>query len=172
MPVNIKTDLFCFDEHRDFTEEIRKKFCDESRYRIYSYQSDEEFIRNLPKDKDSRRCTIAILYSNGMKDQADVIEKIIIAVKSNNRQSGVILLCPPDRIEDVRKLLKINVDAYFARNSSSVLRIHNLVKKMMSEHNIGIFRKKRNLSLIVLATFIIFSALVFIVLLLRFPDLF
>jgi hypothetical protein len=51
--------------------------------------------------------------------------------------------------------LKLNADSYIPNNSNLILRTHNIVKKIISEHHLSIFRKRRNLSLYVLAGFIL-----------------
>ena len=51
MAKNIKTHLFCYDDHRGFTEDVRKRFTDTSRYTVISFQTREEFINHLEAGK-------------------------------------------------------------------------------------------------------------------------
>jgi len=68
--------------------------------------------------------------------------------------------------------MKFNIDAYIPKNANSILRIHNTVKKLISEHNIGIFRKRRNFSFYILLAFLLLSALLIIVAYFKLPEYF
>ena len=172
MSKNIKTHLYCFDEHRSFTEDIRKKFDDVSKYAVLSFQAQDEYLKKLSDEKESKFCKIAIIGLHDATEQYEMFDHLTIDIKKIDRKTGIILLCPPDRIEDVRKTIKFNIDAYIPQNANSILRIHNTVKKLKSEHNIVIFTKRRNLSLIVLLAFVIFSALAVLIAYLKLPKFF
>jgi len=75
-------------------------------------------------------------------------------------------------MEDLKKAVRFNIDAYVPRNGNSVLRIHNAVKKLISEQSIIIFRKRRNFSFYVLIGFLILTALLILVTRLRLPKYF
>ena len=91
-------------------------------------------------------------------------------IKKIDHRTGLILIGPPDKMEEIKKTVKFNIDAFIPKNANSILRIHNTVKKLISEHSIGIFRKRRNISLYVLlvifcslisATFLPFNCYIF-----------
>lgn len=167
-----RTHLYCFDDHRGFTEDIKKKFTDTSRYSVLSFPTKEEFLNQLQKEKESKFCKISILGLHENKEQYEIIDHLTFAIKKADPETGIILICPTDRIEDIRKVLKFNIDAYIIQNSNAILRIHNTVKKLISEHNIGIFRKRRNFSLLMLLAFVILSSLFLLFAFFRLPGYF
>jgi hypothetical protein len=95
-----------------------------------------------------------------------------VEIKKIDPGTGLILLGPSDKMEVIKKTLKFNIDAYIPKNTNSILRIHNTVKKLISEHSIGIFRKKRNLSFYVLLGFLLISVILVIIAWFRFPQYF
>ena len=160
MAKNIKTCLLCYDEYKGFTEDIRKQFPDENRYYIISIQTREEFINNIKTERDHKLCKVAILGVHDTREHIDVIDKLIRETRRIDPKTGLILICPADKIEEIKKTIKSDIDGFIPNNSNSILRIHNMVKKLISKHNIRIFRKKRNLSLYILL-FFIFLAILF-----------
>jgi DNA-binding NarL/FixJ family response regulator len=172
MAKNIKTHLYCYDDHRGFSDDVKKRFCDESRYTVVSFQTSEEFINRLEQEKEHSYCKVAILGIHDTKEQLDMVEQLTKAILKIDPRTGLILLGPPDRIEIIRKTVKFNIDAYIPKNGNSILRIHNTVKKLISEHSIGIFRKKSNLSFYFLAGFILLTILLIILAYFRLPQYF
>lgn len=168
----IKTHLLCFDDHRGFTEDVRKRFADTTRYIVVSFQTREEIINYLLKEKDHKFCKIAILGLHDTKEQFEMIDRLTMEIKKIDQRTGLILLGPPEKLEEIKKTVKFNIDAYIPKNANSILRIHNEVKKLISEHNIRIFRKRRNLSLYILLTFFLLSALLIFVAYFKLPDYF
>lgn len=171
MTKNLKTHLFCFDNHRLFTEEIRKKFDDHSRYVIHSFQAGNQ----LPAVASSRKensCKIAIIGIHDAGEQTELIDHLTVTLKKTDPMFGIILLCPPDKIENVRKEIRFNIDAYIPQNSNFILRVHNTVKKIFSEYSIMIHKKRRNKSLLVVLGFFIFCVSMLILARIKFPGYF
>ena len=148
MAKNIKTHLFCYDDHRGFTEDVGNVLRILPRYTVISFQTREEFIDQLEAKKEDNFCKVAILGLHDTKEQFEMIDQLTMDIKKIDQRTGLILLGPPDKIEEIKKIVKFNIDAYIPKNSNSILRIHNTVKKLISEHSIGIFRKRRNISFI------------------------
>lgn len=169
MAKGIKTHLFVLDDYRTFTEDVKKKFNDQSRYLIDSFQAKDEFIRKFVNDKQSNTCKIAIL---GIHDQITMADQLISEIRKEDPTTGIILLCPPDKIEDIRKNLKFNIDSYVPHNGNSILRIHNTVKKLFSEYYMKVYRKRRNRSLLVLLAFMIFAGLAILLASIKYPGYF
>ncbi|HEX7494512.1 MAG TPA: hypothetical protein VF346_09835, partial [Bacteroidales bacterium] len=140
MAKNVKTHLFCYDDHRGFSEDVRKRFPDLSRYTVISYQTREEFIKHLEEEKEHNFCKVAILGLHDTKEQFEMIDQLTMEIKKIDARTGLILLGPPDKMEAIKKSVKFNIDAYIPKNANSILRIHNTVKKLISEHSMGIFR--------------------------------
>jgi DNA-binding NarL/FixJ family response regulator len=172
MAKNIKTHLYCYDDHRGFAEDVRKRFTDLSRYTVVSFQTREEFLDNLEAEKEHVFCKIAILGLHDTKEQIEMIDQLTREIKSIDPRIGLILLGPPDKMETIKKILKFNIDAYIPKNTNSILRIHNAVKKLISEHSISIFRKKKNISVYVLLGFLLLSAILIIIAFFRLPQYF
>ena len=172
MAKNVKTHLFCYDDHRGFSEDVRKRFTDLSRYTVISFQTREEFIKHLEEEKEHNFCKVAILGLHDTQEQFEMIDQLTMEIKKIDPRTGLILLGPPDKMEAIKKSVKFNIDAYIPKNANSILRIHNTVKKLISEHSMGIFRKRRNFSFYILLGFILLSIVTIIVAWLRLPQYF
>jgi hypothetical protein len=172
MAKNVKTYLFCYDDYRGFAEDIRKRFTDISKYTVESFQTTEELIKKIEEERKHKFCKVAILGMHDTKDQFEMIDHLTIDIKSLDPLTGLILLGPPEKIDEIKKIVKFNIDAYIPKNANSILRIHNAVKKLISEHNIGIFRKRRNISLYLLFGFLVLSVLLILIAYLKLPQYF
>jgi DNA-binding NarL/FixJ family response regulator len=167
-----KTHIFCFDDYRSFSEDVKKRFQDTSRYKVVSFQTREELLKHLEADKINPFCKIAILGMHDSKEQISLIDKLTVEIKKIDPKTGIILLIPAEQMAEVTKAVKLNIDAYIPRNTNAILRIHNIVKKLISENTIIRFRKRRNVTLIVLFSFI-FAAILFLIFArYRFPQYF
>lgn len=164
----LKTYLFLFDERRSFTDDIRRKFDDESRYSVRSFTSPDEYLKAVENVKESKACKIAILSFHDLADQSGFLNMLATETKKSDPRTGVIMLCPQDKTDEARKTLVLNFDAFVPLNSSSVLRVHNFVKKLISEYNINIYRKRRNFSLLMLFSAIVLFGLVIFFIILEF----
>ena len=172
MATNKKTYIFCYDDHRGFTEDVRKRFEDTSHYKVLSYPTREEFINHLKEEKDHDYCKIAILGAHETQEQFAMIDQLSVEIKEIDHRTCLIILGPPDKIEEIQKTVKFNVDAYIPKNANAILRIHNIVKKLISEYNIRIFKRRRNFSFYILLTFLLLSALSILIAYFRFPEYF
>jgi DNA-binding NarL/FixJ family response regulator len=166
------TYLLCYDDHRNFTEDVRKRFSDETRYCVESYSNVHEFMEGCGKDRGKNSCKVAIIGVPDTPEQSGIIEKLTIDIKKADASAGLILLIPPDRMEDLKKAVRFNIDAYIPKNANAILRIHNAVKKLISEQGIVIFRKRRNISLYVLLGFLLLAGILILVAWLRLPQYF
>jgi DNA-binding NarL/FixJ family response regulator len=172
MARNIKTHLFCYDDHRGFAEDVRKRYSDASKYTVVSFPTREQYIDHIEKERDHSFCKIAILGLHDTEEQFEMIDQLTMDIKKIDHRTGLILVGPPDKIEEIKKTVKYNIDAYIPKNANSILRINNIVKKLISEHSIGVFRKRRNFSLFVLLTFLLLSALLVLISYYKFPQYF
>ena len=172
MPKNLKTHIYCYDDHRGFAEDVRKRFSDLSRYTVLSFQTREEFISLLEQEKEHTYCKVAILGLHDTREQIEMIDQLTMEIKRIDHKTGLILLGPPDKMEVIKKTVKFNIDAYIPKNSNSILRIHNAVKKLISEHSIIIFRRKSRVSIYILLGFLLLSAILIAVAYFRLPQYF
>lgn len=166
------TYLVCYDDHRTFTEDVRKRFSDNTRYNVASFLTRQEFIDHCNKEIDNNSCKVAIIGVPEAKEQFSMIEQLTMEVKKIDPKTGLILIVPGERLEELKKVVRYNIDAYIPLNANTILRIHNTVKKFISENNIAIFRKRRNFSFYVLLAFLILSGLLILIAWFRLPEYF
>jgi DNA-binding NarL/FixJ family response regulator len=167
-----QTYLFCFDEHRTFFEDVRKRFSDTSKYKVVSFSSKEELLKHLTGEKEHGFCKVAVLVLYEVKENGFLIENLTREIKKIDPETGLILVYPGEIAEDIKKTIKFNIDAYIPRNSNSILRLHNIVKRLISKHNLEIFRKRRNRSLYILIAFLLLCAIVVLLAYLKLPEYF
>lgn len=166
------TYLICYDDHRTFTEDVRKRFSDTAKYRVESFQTHEDFSGYMRKIREVKNCRVAIVVVPDKYETIDPIGAMTDEISRTDPDSGIILVVPADKMEEVRKVIKFNIDAYIARNTNAILRIHNEVKKLVSEHNIHIYRKRAHISLYILITFVILFIIAVIIAYFRLPVYF
>lgn len=167
---NEKTFLYFLDDHRSFPEDIKKKFNDPQRYAIHFTNNPEELVTKAVKEKDKRACKIAIISLSEQYDPEETGRFLTRLKKSGF--TGIILVCHQDKIEQVNISFISKIDITIPQNSNLVLRIHNAVKKIFSEHNIRFRRKRRNRSLITLLLFLMVSIILLIAAWQKFPAYF
>ena len=172
MPGTKMTYLICYDDHRSFTEDIRKRFSDTSRYTVSSFHLRDAFIDHCRNEKENISCKVAIIGIPEASENFESIEEMTMEIQKIDPKTGLILLVQPDKLEDLKKVVKFNIDAYIPKNANTILRIHNTVKKLISEHNIAIFRKRRNFSLYFLLAFILISILIILLAYFKLPQYF
>ena len=157
------THLICYDDHRSFTEDVRQKFSDTSKYRVESFHTLQEFSDHLMKIADRKSFRVALIGVPDNTGQLETIGKLISEISSPEPDTGIILIAATERMEEIKKVIKFNIDAYISKNSNSILRIHNEVKKLISEYNISVYRKRRNISLYILLIYLIICVVAVII---------
>jgi DNA-binding NarL/FixJ family response regulator len=172
MVKTIKTHLYCYDDHRGFSEDVRKRFTDTARYTVSSFQTREDFLAHIEEEKTHNFCKVAILGAHETKEQLEMIDQLTMEIMKIDPGIGLIILGPADKMDEIKKMVKFNIDAYIPKNANSILRIHNTVKKLISEHSNGIFRKRRNFSLYILLGFLLLSALFILISYFKVPAYF
>jgi DNA-binding NarL/FixJ family response regulator len=166
------TYLICYDDHRNFTEDIKKRFSDTSRYQVASFHNKQDLLTFCTKEAENNSCKVAVIGVPDAREQFESVDDLTQEIRNSDPGTGLILLVPPDKMDDLKKSVRFNIDAYIPRNANSILRIHNTVKKLFSEYNITIYRKKRNISVYVLLIFIALAAILLIAARFRFPEYF
>jgi DNA-binding NarL/FixJ family response regulator len=172
MPAKLLTTLICYDDHRSFTEDVRKRFSDATQYEVLSFHTKQDFLDQCNKESDNSSCKVAIIGVPDAKEQFQSIDEMTMEIKRIDQKTGLILLVPGDKMEDLKKVIRFNIDSYIPRNTNTVLRLHNAVKKIISEHSIVVYKKRRNISIWFLFGFLVFSAIVLLIAYLHFPKYF
>lgn len=165
-----KTYLICYDDFRWFSEDVRGRFDDTSRYNIVSFVAFEEFMAYIERNKVYGYCKVAILGAHDTKEQFELIGRLTAEIKKIDPGIGIILICTPDKMEEIKKIVSSNVDAYIPKNANAILRLHNAVKKLISEYGIDNYRKRRNFSFYALIGFLIFFVILIIIAWLELPH--
>jgi hypothetical protein len=160
MAGKMKTYLYCFDDHRNFSEDVKKRFSDPEQYNVYSFQAREDLINQLRGTKEHNLCKIAILGLNYNEDHLKLIEEIIGEIKKTDNRTGLILLCTPGKMDDARNKIRHHIDAIIPNNANSILRIHNTIKNIKSERNVEAYRIRRNVSFFILIGSVVLSLII------------
>jgi hypothetical protein len=161
--------LFCLDEHRTFSEDVRKRFSDASKYRVISTSSQHEFLKTLENERDHSFCKVAVITVYEAKEQGLVIETLAKAVKDTDPEAWLILVYPVEKGEEIKRYLKYNIDGFIPRNDNAIIRLHNTVKRLIGWHHLEISRKRRNLSMLFLLAFAVLSIILLILAYFRYP---
>ncbi len=159
----IKTHIVCLDDHKTFSEDVRNRFSDATKYVVEVTHNREDLINALKKGNVPDIFSIAIVGLFDSKENIEYIESIISEIKEHNPETAILLVTPQDKTDDIRNNLKANVDSFIARNTNTTLRIHNTVKKLVSEHNLLLYTRRKNLSTTILITFIAASLLLLLI---------
>jgi len=165
--------LICYDEHRTYPEEMRKRFADPDKYRISLVVSQKELLKQFEAEKDKSKAKVAVMVLKELNDSHENIESLAREIKRNNPYAGVMLVCPGEKIDGLRNISSsLTFDDIIPKNDNSVLRLHNAVKKYSSAKNLDRMKKHRNISLIVLLIFIFLAVLGLIIARIRYPVYF
>ena len=166
-----KTTLICYDDFKWFSESVSSRFADSTRYHVISFTIVEEFMLYLEANKE-KSCKAAILGVHDTEEQMKMIGGLVNEIKSTYPGIGVILISSNEQKDNVKKMIPKNIDAYIPKNSNIKLRLHNAVKKLISEYAINAFRKQRKLSFSILAGYIITLVILFLIARFRFSIYF
>lgn len=164
--------LICYDEHRTYPEEMKKRFADPDKYRISLVVSQKELLKQFEADTDKSKAKVAVMVLSELNEIHENIESVARDIKRSSPCAGVMLVCPGEKIEGLRKISSLSFDDIIPKNDNSVLRLHNAVKKYVSAKNLDRMKKHRNISLIVLLAFIFLAALGIIIARVRYPVYF
>jgi DNA-binding NarL/FixJ family response regulator len=166
------TYIICYDDHRVFTEDIRKRFSDPERYNVESFSNGQEFVSHLRKVSENKSCKVAIIGVPEAEEQFRSIKSLTEEVKRTDSSTGLVLLIKSEKMEALKRIMNKDIDAYIPRNANTILRVHNTVKRFISEHNISVYRRRRNLSVYILLAFLFLSAIAVLIAYMTMPEYF
>jgi len=155
----IKTHIICLDDHKTFSEDVRNRFSDTAKYIVQVTHNREDLMKAIINGNGPDVFSIIIMGLADSKENIEYSASIISEIKRYNPETAILLITPQDKTEDIRNNLKAYVDSYIARNANTILRIHNTVKKLVSEHNLHFYTRRRKLSAIILISFLAASLL-------------
>jgi hypothetical protein len=160
---SVRTHIYCYDDYRAFSDEVRKSLADTPGCQVMSFLEKEDLLMRIEKDKGRQFCKIAIIGLHENREHIEMVENLTIEIKKRDIATGLVLLGPPEKIDEIKKAIRFNIEAYIPKNANYILRITNTVKKFVTEHSIAILRRRRNYSLYTLLIVILISLLTFII---------
>jgi hypothetical protein len=80
MAKNKNTHIYCYDDYRGFTEDVRKRFSDISRYTVVSSLTISEFTEALEAEREYKFCKVAILGLHDSKEQFEMIDRLTMQI--------------------------------------------------------------------------------------------
>ncbi len=166
------TQLICYDDHRNFTGDLKKKFSDETRYLVTSIHNTEQYIDYCEQIAKNNFCVIAIIGFTESVDKITFLNEFLEKVNNVMPDGGTILLVQSGNLQEVKDGISQSVDAVIPINNNTVLRIHNAVKRFISEYNIVIFKRRRNRALTAVMVFMAFMIAALFFFLFRYPVYF
>ncbi len=157
------TYIYCLDEQRNFSEDVRRRFSDPAKYRVISFSSKQELIGSFSREAGHAFCRVVILSVYDEGGQSLLADEIFREISVLDRVAGLVIIFPEANGGEIRKRIGINPDALIPKNNNTILRLDNFIKKLMSERNLEISRKRRNLSIYVLLGFLVLSAVILLI---------
>jgi len=166
------TYLFCLDDKQSYSVEVKRRFNDASRYMVFVSQSRNELL-NLVKEYLLRPgYKIAILPYYNLSDMSEPVQALAAEIQRINPGLSIVLLVHGDSPEE--SVMKSGISAYswVPASNNSILRIHNSVKKLISEKSLEIRTRRRNLAFKLFIFVIAVSAIAIVAAFFRFPQYF
>ncbi len=172
MPHAEFTYLFCLDEKRSYSVEVKRRFNDSTRYEVITSQSRHEFLNLVKQYRAGRSTRIALLPFADTHDQNDPVKTIAAEIREVNPDIIIILLVSGESPDELVAKSGINPFAWVPATNNSVLRIHNAVKKLISEKNLTMKTRRIRRTGRILVGLIIAALLVLVYSIFRFPQYF
>jgi hypothetical protein len=76
----IQTYLFCLDDHRSFSEDVKKRFADISKYIVSVAHNREEFLKILETSRDHSVCKVAMVVLHESKENFEMADHLIFDI--------------------------------------------------------------------------------------------
>jgi len=74
----------------------------------------------LFKEKEHDFCKVAVLGLRDTKENFEIIDSSYRWNKKTDRSTGIILLGSPDKMDEIKKAIRTNIDSYIPRNANLV----------------------------------------------------
>ncbi len=167
-----RTNLICLDQHRSFADDLRMRFSDPLKYNIVNVSSSVDLVKYFENASEKTGINMAVIVIKDRDELSGQPEHLTLVIKRIDPRAGIFIICPGDRIDEIRKRLKFNIDAFVAKNDNANLRLHNAMKRHISSLNLEKRRQRRNTSFVVLVLFVFLAAAAIIFARLKFPHYF
>lgn len=156
------TYIFCLDNNRQFCDDLRKRFSDQAKYSFFSLSSPEDILRESAGIRKRRTSKVVLISINGSNLQLPEVESFTRDLKKADPYTGLIIVHTAERTEEIKKSIVFNIDAYIQKNGNAIPRVHNAVRKLISEHILRLARKRLRTALFATVAFLIFTGIFFL----------
>ena len=155
----VRTLIFCYDDYRAFSDDVKKNVEGLHRSQVISFLTTEDLLRRIEKEKGRRTCKIIIIGLHESIEHFEMVESLCNQIKMTDPCTGIVLLCPNEMIDDIKKIIRFNIEAYIPKNANYILRVTNTVRKLISEHRIAILKRRRNFTFYCLLVVVLMTLL-------------
>ena len=150
----------------------KRRFNDSTRYEVLASQSRHEFLNMVKQYRSGSSTKVALLPFADTHDQNDPVKTIATEIQAVSEDIIIILLVSGDSPDELVAKSGINPYAWVTATNNSVLRIHNVVKKLISEKNLTMKTKRIRRTGRILVGVIIAALLFLVYSIFRFPQYF
>lgn len=172
MPSKEFTYLFCLDEKKSYFSEVNRRFNDADRYEVLTSHGRHEFLNMIRQYRQNRGFKVAILPFANTSDQYQPVKTIAAGIKTLIPDVVIILLVSGDAPEELVAKSGIEPYSWVPATNNSVLRIHNSVKKYISEENLSHKIKRKRKAFRVFVASVVLALLFLLFSMLRYPSFF
>lgn len=166
------TYLFCLDDKRSYSVEVKRRFNDTSRYMVFVSQSRNELLKLVKEYILRKGYKIAILPYYNIPDLSEPIQVLASEIQRISQGLSIVLLVHGESPEETVQKSGISAYSWVPASDNSILRIHNSVKKLISEKSLEVRTRRRNFSFRLMIVIVLISIIGIVAAYLRLPQYF
>lgn len=166
------TYIYCHDEKRTFSVEVKKRFNDTDRYEVLVSSGRHELLSLAGKHRLALGFRVALIPLSGAADQIDQVKNLIDELRAISPGIQIILIVSGESPEEIVARSGIRPYSWVPVSNNSVLRIHNSVKKLISEATLTKKTRRVKIAFRILMGFAVAALLLLVYARLRFPQYF
>jgi len=168
--------IYFVDQNRTFFPLVKEKLSNEEKYEVHLFSTSDAFYDHLKTSNfDNTSINIFFLNTDNNHDSDSEKEKLINSVKKIKNicpDFFVFVLTNQNNVNLHNELITAGTLGIIPKNDSSVLRILNHIKGLISEKNLEIKRKARILPLKFLLFFVLLIIIMTIIVYFIHPEIF
>ncbi|MBE9510700.1 MAG: hypothetical protein IMY71_07475 [Bacteroidetes bacterium] len=168
--------IYFVDQNRAFFPLVKEKLSNEEKYRVHLFSTSDALCDHLKTSNiDNTSINIFFLNTENNYDGTSEKEKLINSVKKIKNiypDFNVFVLTNQKDVNIHNELITAGTIGIIPKNDSSVLRILNHVKGLISEKNLEKKRKARILPLKILLFFVLLIIIIAIIAYFIHPEIF